>query len=131
MSVSSSQVPLQSSRYALLPASAASIVTCRTIAGSSFSNIRSRLCSSARTWMRSWMGIFDVRSHCWQPISSQTSRSLPFAFTRNAPVGWWRVDRQDTHALTMATGRRATGFPGGRGWSLPSRAVRKWRYSYN
>jgi DDE superfamily endonuclease len=38
--------------------------------------------------MRSWMGIFDVRPHSPQQISIQTSRSLPFAFTRNFPVGY-------------------------------------------
>ena len=88
MWVSSSHVPLQSSWYAALPASAPPIARSRTMAGSLSWNISSCSLWSACTWMRSWMGIFDVRPHSSQQISIQASRSLPFAFTRNFPVGW-------------------------------------------
>jgi hypothetical protein len=88
MPVSSSQVPLQSSWYPARPASTASKARSRTITGSLVSNIRSRSRPSACTWMRSWTGILAVRPHRSQQISIQTSKSLPFAFTWNFPVGW-------------------------------------------
>ncbi len=88
MPVSSSHVPLQSSWYAALPASAPFMARSRTMAGSLSWNISSRPLSSACTWMRSWTGIFEVRPHSSLQISIQTSRSLPLAFTRNFPVGW-------------------------------------------
>jgi hypothetical protein len=87
-SVSSSQVPAQSRRYPFFAASDALMVSSRTMAGSLISYASRRARSSPCPRTRSWTGTFEVRPHAAQHSSSQTSRSLPFALTRNLPEGW-------------------------------------------
>jgi hypothetical protein len=88
LSVSSSQVPVQSRRYPFLAANDALMVSSRTMAGSLVSYASRRARSSDCTRTRSCTGTFEVRPHAAQHSSSQTSRSLPFALTRNLPEGW-------------------------------------------
>lgn len=88
VSVSSSQVPVQSRRYPFFAASDALMVSSRTMAGSLVSYASRRAGASDWTRTRSQTGTFEVRPHAAQHSSSQTSSSLPFALTRNLPEGW-------------------------------------------
>ena len=88
VSVSSSQVPVQSRRYPFFAGSDAFMISSRTMAGSLAWYASRRAGSSDWTRTRSQTGTFDVRPHAVQHSSSQTSSSLPFALTRNLPEGW-------------------------------------------
>lgn len=88
VSVSSSQVPVQSRRYPFFAASVALMISSRTMAGSLAWYASRRAGSSDWTRTRSQTGTFEVRPHAAQHSSSQTSSSLPFALTRNLPEGW-------------------------------------------
>ena len=88
VSILSSQVPVQSRRYPFFAASAALMISSRTMAGSLAWYASRRAGSSDRTRTRSQTGTFEVRPHAAQHSSSQTSSSLPFALTRNFPEGW-------------------------------------------
>ena len=88
VSVSSSQVPVQSRRYPFFAASDTLMISSRTMAGSLAWYASRRADSSDWTRTRSQTGTFEVRPHAAQHSSSQTSSSLPFALTRNLPEGW-------------------------------------------
>jgi hypothetical protein len=102
VSVSSSQVPVQSRRYPFLAASDALMISSRTMAGSLAWYASRRAGSSDWTRTRSRTGTFEVRPHAAQHSSSQTSSSLPFALMRNLPEGWWRVPEQSVQGFTTA-----------------------------
>ena len=80
------------------------MINSRTTAGSLVSYANRRARSSDRTLTRSCTGTFEVRPHTAQHSNSQTSRSLPFALTRNLPEGWWRAPEQSMQGFTT-TGR--------------------------
>jgi hypothetical protein len=88
VSVSSSQVPVQSRQYPFFAASDALMISSRTMAGSLAWYASRRAGSSDWTRTRSQTGTFEIRPHAAQHSSSQTSSSLPFALTRNLPEGW-------------------------------------------
>ncbi len=94
MRVSSSHVPVQSSRYRFFAASDALVTNSRTADGSLVSYATSRAGSSVETWARSWTGTFEVRSHVAQLSSSHTSSIFPLALTRIFPEARCRVPGQ-------------------------------------